>query len=125
MSLVNTTLKNTLYLYRFTMQDNLSAAANAVQVGAAPIPGSASRCTLSGAAANSFILDRILSGEAADELIFMINDSANTINVFPAVGENQNGAANAGLAIAAGRSAIFVRIPNDQGGPDWRSAVIT
>jgi hypothetical protein len=125
MSLVNTTLKNTLHMYRFVMNDNLAAAGNAVQTAATPVPGSASRCTLSGAAANSFILDRILSGEAADELIFMINDSANTINVFPAVGENQNGAANAGLAIAAGKSAIFVRISNDQGGPDWRSAVLT
>jgi hypothetical protein len=125
MSLVNVTLRAKGGFNGFVLIDNLTALANNTQTGAASLPGKMSRCTVSTGTTNSFVMDSILSGTSTDDYVWFINDSANSVNVFPAIGENQNGAANAVLAVAAGKAAVFVRIPNDQGGPDWRSAVIT
>lgn len=124
MSLVNVSLKSNLAGTAVAFVDNLAGAANNAQAGATPLISEVNRVTKSTASLNSFILKSILSGDAS-VLIFVLNDSANTINVFPFVGENQNGVANAGLAIAAGAAGVFSMVQNSLGGPDWRSAAIT
>lgn len=123
MSLINTSLFYNLAYTIVAFEDNLAGAANNVQAGATPLRCEVNRVTKSGATTNSFILKSILTGDAS-VLTWVINDSANTINVFPFVGDKQNGVANAGLAIAAGASGIFSLVPNALGGPDWRSAAI-
>ena len=45
-------------------------------------------------------------------------------NVFPAVGEQNNGVNNSALNIPAGQSGIFVRVPNNIGTAGWRSVAI-
>lgn len=124
MSLVNKSLLLNLSGTSVAFVDNLSGAANNAQAGATPVPSEVNRVTKSTSTLNSFILKSILTGDASG-LTWVINDSANTINVFPFVGENQNGVANAGLAIAAGAAGVFSVVPNSLGGPDWRSAAIT
>lgn len=123
MSLINTSLIYNLGLTNVAFVDNLVGAANNVQAGATPLTSEVNRVTKSGATTNSFILKSILTGDAST-LTFVVNDSANTVNVFPFVGEKQNGVANAGLAIAAGASGIFSMVPNSLSGPEWRSAAI-
>lgn len=124
MSLINTSLIYNLGLTNIAFVDNLVGAANNVQAGATPLTSEVNRVTKSGATTNSFILKSILTGDAST-LTFVVNDSGNTINVFPFVGDKQNGVANAGLAIAAGAAGVFSMVTNALGGPDWRSAVIT
>lgn len=124
MSLINVSLKYNLAGTAVAFVDNLVGAANNVQAGATPLTSEVNRVTKSTASLNSFILKSILSGDAS-VMTYVINDSANTVNVFPAVGENQNGVANAGLAVAAGASGVFCMVTNALGGPDWRSAAIT
>jgi hypothetical protein len=83
-------------------------------------------------ASGKLMLKSIASGEAVEPM-FVINDSPNTILVFPFTGEFQNGVANASLSIATGKSAVFFPVTNNlaqQWLPgatefsDWRSAVI-
>lgn len=123
MSLINASLIYNLAGTAVAFNDNLSGAANNAQAGAAPLTSEVNRVTKSTSTLNSFILKSILTGDAS-VLTWVINDSANSINVFPFVGEKQNGVSNAGLAIAAGASGVFSMVPNSLGGPEWRSAAI-
>jgi hypothetical protein len=103
----------------FTVDDDRTAGALAAQAGAAPIQRDVTRCTVSSAATASFILGDCLTNEA-DPLVWVLNDSPNTINVYPFVGQTMNGSANAALTIAAGGFAFFSRTALD-----WRGAVFT
>lgn len=124
MSLINTSLVYNLAFTTVAFVDNMVGAANNAQAGATPLISEVNRVTKSTASLNSFILKSVLTGDAS-VLTWVINDSANTINVFPFVGEKQNGVANAGLAIAAGAAGVFVLVTNALSGPEWRSAAIT
>lgn len=108
-------------LPRFMLDDNRTAGALAAQAGAAPLSSNLTRCTVSSAATASFILPDILTNEA-DGIAIVINDSANSIDVFPFVGQNVNGALNTALAIAAGGFAVFSRVAANL---DWRAAAFT
>lgn len=102
----------------------VSSAANA-QAGATPLPGELHTC-LKATATGSFILPSILSGEAKRP-VYVCNDTAVTINVFPFVGEKINGAANTALSLTTGQAAIFIPVPNSYGSNalDWRAAAIS
>ena len=102
--------------------DDLGSAALATQTAATPLPGALHRVT-SGAATASFIMKSMLSKEA-NNVVIVVNDGANSINVYPAVGETMNGAANAALAIAAGATGFFIQT-STSGVKDWRAGVIT
>lgn len=121
MSATNTTLMGHLARHGFTLDDNRSGGALAAQAGAAPITRNVTRCTISSAATASFILRDILTNDT-DSMMWVINDSANSINVYPFVGQNINGALNTALAVAAGGFAFFSRI---QATLDWRAAAFT
>jgi hypothetical protein len=127
MSLANSAVLNSLALQGWFFDDDQTAggpAGSTVQAGATAIIGEGTRITR-GAAGTSVICKSVLSGDAAP-MTFIINDGPNSINAFPAVGEFNNGVVNQVLAIPAGQSAVFIRVPNNLAGSSsgWRSAVI-
>jgi hypothetical protein len=123
MSVANIALLYNLGLLQFPVYDNLTAGAAATQNGAPLLIGELCRCT-SAVGTGSFMLKSLLT-EDGPPLVFVVNDSANTINVYPFVGEKINGGTNTALAIPAGQSGIFISVPNAKGATlDWRSAVI-
>lgn len=75
----------------------------------------------------SLILPSILNGEA-NEVITVVNETAVTINVYPAVGEKTNGGLNTAFQITTGLSAIFFPVLNSVNNYpstlDWRCALI-
>jgi hypothetical protein len=136
MSVANTALLYNLGLEGFAVSDGLVASVAGARSTAMRLPSQLNRVTLS-PANGACILPSILSGEAA-WIVFVINDSANTIVVGAAApgggGASQetiNGVATPAnystgvLSIPAGQSGIFVPVPNSKGTTlDWRSAVI-
>jgi hypothetical protein len=130
MSVANDSLLYNLGLAGFPVTDNQSATAVASQQATGtPVIGDAFRVTNS-AANGSCVLKSSLSNEACP-LVFVINDSPNTIRIYAAPGENMGGVLNSFLAIPSGQSGIFVRVPvqvqkggGGGGTADWRSAVI-
>lgn len=107
---------------------NVEAVAGpaAAQGTAVRLTNALTRCTKA-AATGSFILPSILSGEASEAMI-VVNDSAVTINVYPAVGEKTNGAANTAFAVTTGLSAFCVPVVASVGNYpstlDWRCALV-
>jgi hypothetical protein len=107
MSTANDSLFYNLGMDGFICQDGIGAPNANSQGTAWPLLSAATRVTTS-VANGSLILKSILSGEASpNPLMWVINDSPNTIKVFPASGENQNGVANAALSIPSGQSGFF------------------
>jgi hypothetical protein len=109
------------------------AAAPTTQALGAPLRASAHRVTANGTANASATLKSILSNEAPG-IVWVINDGANTVAVFPAAGEKTNGTLNASFAVTAGNAAVFVPVPTQvkrKGGTsgggtlDWRAALIS
>lgn len=78
-------------------------------------------------ATGSFQLPSMLNGEA-NELIWVVNDTAVTINVYPAVGEKTNGGTNTAFQITTGLTGVFIPVlasPNNYPSTlDWRCALI-
>jgi hypothetical protein len=98
----------------------------AAQAGATRVNNVISRVIRS-IATGSLILPSILTGEA-NEPIYVVNDSPNSVNVYPAVGEKTNGNANTAVAVAAGAVGVFIPILSSTNNPttlDWRTAVIS
>lgn len=136
MSVANTALLYNLGLDELFVTDDLVAGPAGVRGTAGKLPSQVNRCTLA-VANGAFVLPSILSGEAA-RIVFVVNDSANTIVVGAAApggsaatletvnGVTTNAALSTGtLSIPSGQSGIFVPVPNGKGGTlDWRSAVI-
>ena len=106
-------------------------APNTAQATATKCIGQANRFTTSVAGGSAAaVLPSVVSNEA-QFMVFVINDTPNTIKVFPFTGENNNGAGNGTLSIPAGQSGIFIRVPpavgkggGGGGTTDWRSAAI-
>jgi hypothetical protein len=121
MSATTVALMGHLARHGFSLDDNLLGGALAAQAGATSLTRNVSRCTKSSAATASFILRDILTNDT-DSIVWVINDSANSINVYPFVGQNINGSLNTALAVAAGGFAFFSRI---QATLDWRAAAFT
>ena len=110
----------------FPVNDNQIGLAAGTQANATPLMASLTRA-VQGAANASFQLKSILSGEAgAQTLVVVVNDTPGAIVVFPAVGERQNGVANASLSIPSGNTGIFIKVPVWMNGglAEWRSNVV-
>lgn len=129
MSVANTALLYNLGLEAFFVTDDLVAGPAASRATALRLPSQLNR-VISSVASGCAVLPSIVSGEAA-WIVFVVNDSAQTILVGAAAGETVNAVATTGnfgagtLSIPAGQSGIFVPVPNGKGGTlDWRSAVI-
>ncbi len=115
----------------FAQVDVFLSSSNQSQSTARPISAAVTRVLASPVSGNgSLIMRSIGSGEASNPMAFVLNDSPNTIKVFPAVGENQGGVANASLCIPSGQSGFLFKTATTQKGGgtaatlDWRSAVV-
>jgi hypothetical protein len=104
------------------MNDVVAGAASA-QGTAQPVVGLQTRVKVS-AASGSLVLGSLLSRETPVQFHFVVNETAGAVLVYSALGETQNGVANASLSIPSGQSAIFVPVANSAGTIDWRSSVI-
>jgi hypothetical protein len=133
MSLANDSLLMALGQDGFNVQDNVFIPSTQVaQSTAVPIRSSGTRVTAAPNTNNgALILPSLLTGEASgDPMRFVINDSAFSIVVFCAQGENMNGAANGSLTIPTGQAGFFFKVQNTiRGGGttqtlDWRRAVV-
>ena len=129
MSTTNDALLQALSLDAMSVIDNLAAPNAASQSTATKCPGPVNRVTTS-VANGSCVLPSVLSNEA-NSMVFVINDSPNSINVYPFTGEKMIGVANAAFAVASGLSGFFVRIPpsigrggGGGGTNDWRAAAV-
>jgi hypothetical protein len=128
-SVANTALLYNLGLEGFSVTDDLVAGVAAARATACRLPSQLNRF-ISSPANGTAILPAIVSGEAA-WIVFVVNDTAQTMKVGAAPGETVNSVSTASdmsagiLAIPSGQSGIFVPVPNGKGGTlDWRSAII-
>lgn len=129
MSTANDALLYNLGLLGFPVTDDVLIAAGTTQAGASPLIGDLIRVTSS--IANGALVLKSSVSQEAPPLLFVVNDSAQTIKVFCFAGENLNGTLNSSLSISSGQSAIFVRVPvqtvkggGGGGTIDWRAAAI-
>jgi hypothetical protein len=80
---------------------------------------------IAGAASSGVVLPSVLSEVAQIVPYFVTNDGPNTILLYPAPGEKQNGTLNATLSIVAGATGVAIPMGNKIGTVDWRSASVT
>jgi hypothetical protein len=100
-------------------------AQGSTQATALRIPGQWTRI-IGGLLNSGVILPSILSGEFTAGKYMVMNDGANQVRVYCALGENHNGGSNAFLAIPSGSTGVFYPVPNHHGGTiNWCSAVLT
>ena len=101
-------------------QDDLKATPGGAQAGGWPLDAGVNRFTVVASAGDSAMLPSILSGQAVGHCV-VINDSGTSLNVYPAVGENLNGVANAAAAVAGNAAAFFTL---DRVNSNWKSATL-
>jgi hypothetical protein len=115
MTIVNDSTLQAFLELQLPMLDNLMATAQAssfLQGSTVCLRSQINRFT-SVASTGTAVLPQMATGEA-DPFIVVVNDGANSMNVYPFVGEKQNGATSAfgattaALAVPAGQSAVFV-----------------
>lgn len=136
MSIANDALLVTLGQNQFPVYDGLGSLVT-TQAGATRLTGAVNRAVGTAAgvivANGAFVLPSMLSLEADSSMVFVINDTSQTIKVFPATGETNGGTLNASTSIPTGQSGIFIRVYGASVGKgggqgtatnDWRSAVI-
>lgn len=130
MSVANDAMLVFLGQNQFPVYDGLVGTVAAAQAGATRLTGTVNRVTKS-ISTGSFILPQMTTGEADSAGVWVINDSPNTINVYPFVGETMQGTANAVFQITTGTSGFFLRVYGasiQKGGGnqtptnDWRPA---
>lgn len=113
MSLANDSLLFALAQQGYQNQE--AQAPNTTQATATRITGQVCRITGSAGANGAVVLPSLLSNEADSALGWVLNDSPNSIKLFPSGGESQNGVANASLTIAAGAAAFYYKEPSTTG----------
>ena len=113
-------LRTHLAWRQYNIDDDLVTSTANAQVAATPIRNAVSRVTVA-TASGSLILPDILTN-VAEDMIWVLNDTAQTINVFPFSAGSINGAANTALSLTTGQAAVFIR---DRANNDWRSAAIS
>lgn len=135
MSVANDALLLTLGQNQFPVYDGLGSLVT-TQAGATRLTGAVNRAVGSAAgvivANGAFVLPSMLSLEADSSMVFVVNDTSQTIKVFCAAGETLNGSSNGSLSIGTGTSGIFIRVYGasiQKGGGntqtnDWRAANI-
>lgn len=98
----------------YSVTDGLTAHAGGGQANATPLPAELNRVTTVATAGDSVELPTSVGGLS----ITVINAAANSMNVFPAVGDQINSlGANAAFAVAAGKSVEFNCVTSGQ----WHS----
>lgn len=111
MSLTNTAaLKALTQSGPYAINGALAAYAAGGQSGATPLRGAANRATLATATNASFVLPSINTEDADALTVWLINDSANAVQVFCAPNDSLNGTQNGSLTVAVGTFAVFVLI---------------
>ena len=103
-----------------TPHDNLVATAGGGQNLGQRLQAGLNRFTIVVTAADSAQLPSI-NDEEAEGHVIVINDTATSMNVFPATGDGMNGVANASAAVAANSAAFFMLVQSAQ---NWRSATL-
>lgn len=120
MSTTNTSLLGHLGRQRFSLDDDKTAGSASSQAGATAITSAVSRIT-SAVASGSVVLRDMLTNDAPSPLMWVLNDSANTIQIYPFGAQTINGSANP-LAVVAGGFAFLSRV---QANLDWRGQAYT
>lgn len=116
--------------YGGSVDDNKTALAGGAQASSPRLLSRVTRFTKVVTAADSCQLPNLGTLEAGGQCRIVVNDTANAVAVFPAVGETINAlAANTALSVPAGQSAIFVAGANLPLAAqailtNWRAAVI-
>lgn len=116
--------------------DIFIAAGVTTQAAATAVARSGANRVVSAPSGGAILLPAMLNADEGGDIVFVINDSANSINVFPMPGETMLGAANAAFAVAAGAFGMFlVKAPNlsyqmqsvqtPTSVYDWRAVVMT
>jgi hypothetical protein len=129
MSTANDALLYNLAISGFPVTDDAGAPNANSQSTGTPVVGDLLRVVTS--VSNGSVTLKSSVSNDAPPLCFVVNDSPNTIKVYPFSGESLNGTLNLALSVPSGQSGIFVRIPpaTSRGGGgggtvDWRAAVI-
>jgi hypothetical protein len=113
MSLANDALLFALANLGFTNQE--VTAPNTAQGAATRISENVMR-VIAGVSNGAVVLPSLLSNEAGSlPAGWVINDSPNTIKLFPFTGESHNGSANASLSISSGAAAFYYKEPATTG----------
>lgn len=123
MSTTNDALMYDLGVLGVPINDNL-AATNTTQATATIAFTAANRVTKASASGTVVI-------KASAVITWVINESGQTILVYPEIGDSMNGSLNGSLSIPTGEFGVFVHVPTQivRGGggggtKDWRSAAI-
>src|SRR6266852_9302713 len=88
----------------------IPAGAGTTQAAGLPFKSSAMRVSANATVSASMTLKSLISNESPG-ICWLINDSGNTVAVFPFSGEKMNTVLNASFAVTAGSAAIFVPTP--------------
>jgi hypothetical protein len=116
----NTSLIGHLGRHGYTLDDARTTGPASTQATAAPLLSSATRFT--GSVANgSAILGDMLTNNKNETLVYVVNDSPNSIVVYPFGSQTINGGTTP-LTIAAAGFGLFVRIFSAL---DWRAQPFT
>ena len=116
----NLDLRQHLNVNLFVLNDEMTATAGGGQgVGPRLNPGM-NRFTRVVTAGDSAQLPSMTDREI-DAHVIVINDTANSMNVFPAAGENMNTVVNAAAAVPANSAAFFMM---QRSLANWRSATL-
>ena len=88
----------------------IGGAGGTTQAAGLSFKSAAHRVIANGTVSAAMTLKSLLSNEVPG-IVWLINDSANTVAVFCFAGEKMNGVANASFAVTAGNAAVFIPIP--------------
>lgn len=119
MSTTNTSLMGHLGRHGFTLDDSRTAGSAATQATAAPITRDVTRFTVA-ASTGSAILRDMLTNDSPS-MVWVLNDGANTMDLYPFGAQTINGSTSP-LSIAAGGFAFLSRV---QANLDWRGQAFT
>jgi hypothetical protein len=131
MSLANDSLLEALAASGYTNQELFATNANS-QNTAVRIMEQVVR-VIGGVSNGSIVLPSILSGDAGSmPLGWVVNDSPNTIKLFPFTGESQNGVTNGSLSVSAGAAIFYYKEPaatrkggGQTGTTNWHSNTVS
>lgn len=137
--LTNDSLFEQLAEIGFTLGEQiyLFAGAPTTQAAGAPVKGALHEIVVNNQAGAALVMKSILSNDAPS-FVFLINQGAQAVSVFPfkqpaGSQESMNGVANASFSVTAGNAAIFMSVPvllkrkgSGSGGTlDWRAALLS
>lgn len=116
----NADLRQHLNANLFVLNDDMTATAGGGQGVGPRLNIGMNRFTVVKTAGDSAQLPSINDREI-DGHVIVINETANSMNVFPATGDSMNTVANAAAAVAANSAAFFMM---QRSLANWRSATL-